>query len=185
MLFRVTRVYASAEALSFPCNQVGAAAAHYQFGSVAAAAVGRLVGGAICIIAWLNLSNDGFDAETGVDKAKAESVVNLTGSRGLVLGLSAAFFAAGAWLLAGGLGAAASGAPAAMLAAAIACGYIYQGPPFRCGFCSCSWLCAGFLLHNIAQALHFPCILPNTFLLPCVCDIFYMFRYVFHLIVAG
>lgn len=35
----------------------------------------------ICIIAWLNLSNDVFDSQTGVDTNKPESVVNLTGSR--------------------------------------------------------------------------------------------------------
>ena len=33
---------------------------------------------AILIIAWLNISNDVFDAETGIDKNKHHSVVNLT-----------------------------------------------------------------------------------------------------------
>lgn len=35
----------------------------------------RLIPGAILVIAWLNLTNDAFDAETGVDQDKAESVV--------------------------------------------------------------------------------------------------------------
>ncbi len=42
-------------------------------------------------------SNDAFDAETGVDKSKAESVVNLTGNRKAVLAVANGF------LLAGGL----------------------------------------------------------------------------------
>lgn len=40
-------------------------------------------------------SNDAFDAATGVDAGKAESVVNLTGSRRGVLGVSLGFLALG------------------------------------------------------------------------------------------
>jgi 1,4-dihydroxy-2-naphthoate octaprenyltransferase len=36
---------------------------------------------AILIIAWLNLSNDVFDSETGIDENKAHSLVNLTGNK--------------------------------------------------------------------------------------------------------
>ena len=43
---------------------------------------------AILIIAWLNLSNDVFDADTGIDKNKAHSVVNLTGNQSLVFWIS-------------------------------------------------------------------------------------------------
>ena len=43
---------------------------------------------AILIIAWLNLSNDVFDAATGIDINKAHSVVNLTGKRSLIFWLS-------------------------------------------------------------------------------------------------
>lgn len=111
--------------------QVAAAAAYYQNGQVAAETVARLVSGAVCVIAWLNLSNDGFDASTGVDTTKPESMVNLTGSRTLVLALSAAFFFAGGTQLWSVVIQAADGSVAAMLAAAIACGYVYQGPPFR------------------------------------------------------
>lgn len=81
-------------------------------------------------------SNDAFDAATGVDAAKAESVVNLTGSRGGVLAAAKLFLAAGAWLLATAIGAGAAGDARvpAMLAAAVACGYVYQGPPFRLSY---------------------------------------------------
>ncbi|CAG9466076.1 unnamed protein product [Pedinophyceae sp. YPF-701] len=86
------------------------------------------------IIGWLNLSNDAFDTDTGVDATKPESVVNLTGSRGKVLALANALLAAGvAWLSYTVLS---SGGTIAglMLAAAIACGYVYQGPPFRLSY---------------------------------------------------
>jgi hypothetical protein len=66
-----------------------------------------------------------------VDASKPESVVNLTGSRGGVLAAAAAFFAAGAALLARHCGGAGDARVGAMLGAAIACGYVYQGPPFR------------------------------------------------------
>lgn len=79
-----------------------------------------------------NTSNDAFDATTGVDVHKAESVVNLTGgNRTLVLLLSKAFLVAGLGLLGCSIAAAADGRVSGMLAAAIACGYVYQGPPFR------------------------------------------------------
>lgn len=44
-------------------------------------------------------SNDAFDAETGVDASKAESVVNLTGNRKAVLALANGFLVAGGLLL--------------------------------------------------------------------------------------
>lgn len=44
-------------------------------------------------------SNDAFDASTGVDGGKPESVVNLTGNRNGVLLLANAFLVAGAALL--------------------------------------------------------------------------------------
>jgi 1,4-dihydroxy-2-naphthoate octaprenyltransferase len=92
------------------------------------------LGAAILIIAWLNLSNDVFDADTGIDKNKAHSVVNLTGNKSLIFWLSNFCLALGLWgiilinwwqhdwmvlwliILCCGLG------------------YSYQGPPFRFGY---------------------------------------------------
>ena len=51
------------------------------------------------IIAWLNLSNDVFDSATGVDKNKAESVVNLTGDWRKVFVIANAFFILGVGIL--------------------------------------------------------------------------------------
>jgi 1,4-dihydroxy-2-naphthoate octaprenyltransferase len=76
-------------------------------------------------------SNDAFDAETGVDQTKPESVVNLTGNRTAVLLLSKAFLAAGLLLLGWGISSAGDSRISAMLGIAIVCGYVYQGPPFR------------------------------------------------------
>ncbi|MBW4577072.1 MAG: 2-carboxy-1,4-naphthoquinone phytyltransferase [Aphanothece sp. CMT-3BRIN-NPC111] len=89
---------------------------------------------AILFIAWMNVSNDVFDSETGIDKNKAHSVVNLTGNKSLVFWLGNLFLALGimgtlaiSWwqqdLTVIGL---------VLLSCAI--GYTYQGPPFRLGY---------------------------------------------------
>ena len=89
---------------------------------------------AIAIIAWMNLSNDVFDSDTGIDVNKAHSVVNLTGNRGLVFWLSNSFLLAGLgsivsigwleqdWTVLG------------LISVAVFLGYTYQGPPFRLGY---------------------------------------------------
>jgi 2-carboxy-1,4-naphthoquinone phytyltransferase len=89
---------------------------------------------AILIIAWLNLSNDVFDSETGIDKNKAHSVVNLTGNKLLVFWLANLFLAMGilgiiaiAWLQ----------QDVTVIGLVLLCcalGYTYQGPPFRLGY---------------------------------------------------
>jgi 1,4-dihydroxy-2-naphthoate octaprenyltransferase len=90
--------------------------------------------GAILIIAWLNLSNDVFDAETGIDQNKAHSVVNLTGKKTLIFWLSNFLLGLGileifaiAWLQQ-------DGTILAMVLLCCALGYTYQGPPFRLGY---------------------------------------------------
>lgn len=89
---------------------------------------------AIAIIAWLNLSNDVFDSDTGIDINKAHSVVNLTGNRSLVFWLSNLFLLFGifgiifiAWWQ----------KDWTVLFIILFCcllGYTYQGPPFRLGY---------------------------------------------------
>jgi len=89
---------------------------------------------AILILAWENLSNDVFDAETGIDVNKRHSLVNLTRNKRLI-------FAIGNLCL--GLGIAGILAialwqqdPTVLILIAICCGlgYAYQGPPFRLGY---------------------------------------------------
>lgn len=89
---------------------------------------------AILILAWENLSNDVFDSDTGIDKNKAHSLVNLTGNKPLIfwlgnllLGLGLLGILAIAWwqqdLTVIGL-----------ILLCCALGYSYQGPPFRLGY---------------------------------------------------
>ncbi|MBL1209031.1 2-carboxy-1,4-naphthoquinone phytyltransferase [Geminocystis sp. GBBB08] len=89
---------------------------------------------AILIIAWLNLSNDVFDSDTGIDVNKAHSVVNLTGNRTLVFWISNICLLLGLggillinyWLQNWTL--------LWLITACCALGYSYQGPPFRLGY---------------------------------------------------
>ncbi|WP_026097960.1 2-carboxy-1,4-naphthoquinone phytyltransferase [Baaleninema simplex] len=89
---------------------------------------------AILILAWLNLSNDVFDSDTGIDKNKAHSLVNLTGNRSLIFWMSNLFLALG---IAGIFAIAAWQRDLTVLEIVLACcalGYSYQGPPFRLGY---------------------------------------------------
>lgn len=89
---------------------------------------------AILIIAWLNLSNDVFDSETGIDKNKLHSVVNLTANKSLVFAVANLCLLLG---IAGILAIALWQQDATVLAIVLACcalGYSYQGPPFRLGY---------------------------------------------------
>jgi 2-carboxy-1,4-naphthoquinone phytyltransferase len=89
---------------------------------------------AILIIAWLNLTNDVFDSETGIDKNKAHSLVNLTGNKALIFWIANLFLAIGvlgicgiSWW---------QKDPTVILLVVLCCalGYTYQGPPFRLGY---------------------------------------------------
>mgnify|MGYP001827308189 CR=1 FL=1 len=92
------------------------------------------LGSAILIIAWLNLSNDVFDADTGIDVNKAHSVVNLTGNKTLVFWVSNFCLSCGIfgiiaicwwqkdWTILG------------IVSLCCVLGYTYQGPPFRFGY---------------------------------------------------
>jgi len=92
------------------------------------------LGSAILIIAWLNLSNDVFDSETGIDKNKAHSVVNLTGNKSLIFWLANLCLGLG---ILGILAIAVWQQDWTVLAIVLLCcalGYSYQGPPFRLGY---------------------------------------------------
>ncbi|XP_050381766.1 2-carboxy-1,4-naphthoquinone phytyltransferase, chloroplastic [Argentina anserina] len=113
---------------------VGSAAAYLETGLFSSWRYSVLLISSVFIITWLNLSNDVYDFDTGADKNKLESVVNLVGSRTgtivaayllLVLGftgLSLVSFEAG------------NLRAISLLASAIIFGYIYQCPPFRLSY---------------------------------------------------
>ena len=113
---------------------VGSAIAYAQSGVLDLGVLGVFWGAAICILAWVNLSNDVFDAQTGVDKNKLHSLVNLTGKPGQVFWVGNAFLALGLlgilWL------SWRQSDPTVLLLVLLACGlgYAYQGPPLRLGY---------------------------------------------------
>ncbi|HAC62187.1 MAG TPA: 2-carboxy-1,4-naphthoquinone phytyltransferase [Cyanothece sp. UBA12306] len=113
---------------------VGTAVAFAQNNLFSFKIFGTFLMSAIFIIAWLNLTNDVFDSETGIDQNKAHSVVNLTGNKSLV------FWIANLFLFLGILGIIMIAwwqKEATVLGIIILCcalGYTYQGPPFRLGY---------------------------------------------------
>ncbi|NEP15946.1 MAG: 2-carboxy-1,4-naphthoquinone phytyltransferase [Leptolyngbya sp. SIO4C1] len=89
---------------------------------------------AVLLLVWENLSNDVFDAETGIDQNKHHSLVNLTRNRALIFGLGNLCLALG---IAGILAIALWQQDITVLGLILVCcglGYLYQGPPFRLGY---------------------------------------------------
>ncbi|MFM7549461.1 MAG: 2-carboxy-1,4-naphthoquinone phytyltransferase [Cyanobacteriota bacterium] len=112
-------------------------AAGWRFGAGEALRLDQLLAfllAAVLLLAWENLANDVFDADTGVDThGKPHSLVNLTGRRDRVAALANACLLAGLLLMA----LVAWRSSPAVLPLVLACcglGYIYQGPPFRLGY---------------------------------------------------
>lgn len=89
---------------------------------------------AILIVAWINLSNDVFDSETGIDKNKAHSLVNITNNKQLIFWLGNLFLSLG---LLGVVAIAFWQKDVTIITLVLLCcglGYTYQGPPFRLGY---------------------------------------------------
>ena len=96
----------------------------------------RLLLGACSVIAWLNISNDAWDYQTGVDSGnrKPESIVNLLNGDVKAAHVTSAFFLiAGVVTLLPLFANAPAVAPMALLLA-IGCGYAYQAPPLRLSY---------------------------------------------------
>jgi 2-carboxy-1,4-naphthoquinone phytyltransferase len=89
---------------------------------------------AVLILAWENLTNDVFDSDTGIDRHKSHSLVNLTGNRSLIFWIGNLLLALGIL----GIGAIAllQQDPTILGIILLCCflGYLYQGPPFRLGY---------------------------------------------------
>ena len=128
-------------AIKWPMYSVAAMpvllAAGWHFGRSGALRWSQLLGflvAAVLLLLWENLSNDLFDAETGVDATgKPHSVVNLTGRRSGVALLSSTALLLGL-LLMGGLAQRSSPAVFPLVLLCCGIGYLYQGPPFRLGY---------------------------------------------------
>ncbi|MBD2165048.1 2-carboxy-1,4-naphthoquinone phytyltransferase [Calothrix membranacea FACHB-236] len=92
------------------------------------------IAAAILILAWENISNDVFDSETGIDKNKHHSLVNLTGKKLVVFWLGNLCLILG---LLGILAIATWQQDLTVIGVILLCcalGYMYQGPPFRLGY---------------------------------------------------
>ncbi|KAF5204359.1 2-carboxy-1,4-naphthoquinone phytyltransferase protein [Thalictrum thalictroides] len=113
---------------------VGSAAAYLQAGVFAARRFFVLLASSVLIITWLNLSNDVYDFDTGADKNKRESVVNMVGSRTGTLLSAYALLVIGFMGLTWACSEAGNVRSILLLTCAIVCGYIYQCPPFRLSY---------------------------------------------------
>ncbi|XP_052205682.1 2-carboxy-1,4-naphthoquinone phytyltransferase, chloroplastic isoform X2 [Diospyros lotus] len=113
---------------------VGSAAAYLQNSLYSAKRYFILLASSVLIIAWLNLSNDVYDFDTGADKTKKESVINIAGSRTGVLLAACMLLVLGFMGLAWVSAETGSMRSILLLSGAIICGYIYQCPPFRLSY---------------------------------------------------
>ncbi|KAJ0981407.1 hypothetical protein J5N97_009662 [Dioscorea zingiberensis] len=113
---------------------VGSSAAYLETGIFFAKRYLLLLFSSVLIITWLNLSNDVYDFDTGADRDKKESVVNIIGSR------EVAYLAANVSLALGFMGLIWAFNEAGdirfilLVMFAIFCGYVYQCPPFRLSY---------------------------------------------------
>ncbi len=89
--------------------------------------------GSVFLLIWENLTNDLYDAETGVDAFKLHSVVSLTGNKKLIRNLAYLMLFIGLLLM---LSLALNSNPSVFILIIGCCilGYLYQGPPFRLGY---------------------------------------------------
>lgn len=112
----------------------GSAVAYAQTGTFYPGIFAVFVLSAVLLLVWENLSNDVFDAATGIDENKHHSLVNLTHRPALIFWLSNLCLLLG---IAGIVAIALWQQDPTVLQLVLACcvlGYLYQGPPFRLGY---------------------------------------------------
>ncbi|MEL6813589.1 MAG: 2-carboxy-1,4-naphthoquinone phytyltransferase [Cyanobacteria bacterium J06598_3] len=113
---------------------VGTTVAYSQTGTFRPTAFITFALSAILLLVWENLSNDVYDATTGIDKNKHHSLVNLTQNRPLIFWLGNLSLLLG---ITGIFGLALAQQDFTILFMVLTCcalGYLYQGPPFRLGY---------------------------------------------------
>lgn len=142
---------------------VGSMSAYADTGHLDMSTLFTFVYSFIAIIAWTNLTNDVFDFDTGVDKHKAESIVNIFGGsrrvRNLILWLANVILVTGLYAL-GSLAINGDFTMLGLIMIAVVLGYMYQGPPFRLSYvgvgepiCFTAWtlgVCASYYSQLIA-----------------------------------
>lgn len=90
--------------------------------------------GAVLILVWENLCNDVFDADTGIDKNKPHSLVNLTNRQDLIWAIANICLAVGIGLVGNIAWQQRDMTVIALILVCCALGYSYQGQPFRFGY---------------------------------------------------
>ncbi|CAD5923359.1 1,4-dihydroxy-2-naphthoate octaprenyltransferase [Planktothrix agardhii CCAP 1459/11A] len=113
---------------------VGTAVAVFETSTINWKIFTTFITSAILILAWENILNDVFDSETGIDKNKHHSLVNLTANKSLVLALGNSCLALA---ILGLLVICWWQRDLTVLGLILLCcglGYLYQGPPFRLGY---------------------------------------------------
>ena len=88
---------------------------------------------AILILIWENLTNDLFDAETGIDEFKFHSIVNLIKNKKIVSLIAYTSLVLGL-LIISIISISTSIKIFILVAACCFLGYLYQGPPYRLGY---------------------------------------------------
>ena len=89
--------------------------------------------GAILILIWENLTNDLFDAETGIDEFKFHSIVNLIKNKRIISFIAHTSLVIGL-LIISIISLSTSKNILILVSACCFLGYLYQGPPFRFGY---------------------------------------------------
>ncbi|SKB11636.1 putative 1,4-dihydroxy-2-naphthoate octaprenyltransferase [Planktothrix sp. PCC 11201] len=113
---------------------VGTAVAIFETSTINWKIFTTFITSAILILAWENILNDVFDSETGIDKNKDHSLVNLTENKSLVIALGNSCLALA---ILGLLVICWWQQDLTVLGLILLCcglGYLYQGPPFRLGY---------------------------------------------------
>ncbi|MCM1983730.1 2-carboxy-1,4-naphthoquinone phytyltransferase [Lyngbya confervoides] len=113
---------------------VGTAIARWETGEVDWGTFTQFLTAAIAIVAWSNISNDVFDSETGIDRNKHHSLVNLTANKSLVFWIGNGCLLIGLGLILRIAYDQQDITVLALIGAACLLGYLYQGPPFRLGY---------------------------------------------------
>ncbi|NJM97726.1 MAG: 2-carboxy-1,4-naphthoquinone phytyltransferase [Phormidesmis sp. RL_2_1] len=113
---------------------VGSAVAYATTGAFQAGIFATFSLSAILLLVWENLTNDVFDADTGIDENKHHSLVNLTQNRPLIFGLGNLCLLLGVAGIVSISWQQQDGTVLKMVLACCALGYLYQGPPFRLGY---------------------------------------------------
>ncbi|XP_075485934.1 2-carboxy-1,4-naphthoquinone phytyltransferase, chloroplastic-like [Primulina tabacum] len=115
-------------------STVASALAFWQTGQAAVGRYFMILASFVIVNFWIKLSNDVYDFDTGVDKNKKESVVNIFGSRNAINYAAWTILAIGFSGLTGLAVAAKSVRAFILIAASVFCFYIYQCPPYRVAY---------------------------------------------------